>query len=183
MDFEYDVYISYAHIDNMPLAPDQPGWITRFHETLSIMLSMRLGYEAKIWRDLKLLGNDTFADEAIQQFPKTALYLAVLSPRYVQSEWCTREVREFCKIAEQTGGILVDGKSRVVKVIKLPVADESPLPDVMKNTLGYPFYIFEEERALELDPAYGGEFAQKFNLQVARLAQDISAILVRLQKQ
>jgi hypothetical protein len=37
------------------------------------MLSMRLGRRAEIWRDLKLSGNDIFADEIVAQFPKTAL--------------------------------------------------------------------------------------------------------------
>ena len=94
------------------------------------MLSMRLGRKAEIWRDIKLAGNDIFADEIIQQFPKTALLISVLTPRYVESEWCTREVKEFCKTAETTGGVLVDNKSRVLKVIKIPVADENPLPEL-----------------------------------------------------
>ena len=34
------------------------------------------------------------------QFPKTALMMSVLTPRYVESDWCTREVREFCAAAE-----------------------------------------------------------------------------------
>src|SRR5271166_643381 len=120
MAFDKQVFISYAHIDNEPLTANQQGWITRFHATLSAMLSMRLGRKAEIWRDIKLSGNDIFADEIIQQFPKTALLISVLTPRYVESEWCTREVKEFCKTAETTGGILVDNKSRVLKVIKIP---------------------------------------------------------------
>jgi hypothetical protein len=36
--FEKDLFISYAHLDNVPLQPDQPGWITRFHDTLRVAL-------------------------------------------------------------------------------------------------------------------------------------------------
>ena len=122
MSFEKQVFISYAHLDNEPLTPNQQGWISRFHASLSAMLSMRLGRKAEIWRDIKLTGNDIFADEILQQFPKTALLISVLTPRYVESEWCTREVKEFCKTAEVTGGILVDNKSRVLKIIKIPVS-------------------------------------------------------------
>ncbi len=127
MKFEKQVFISYAHLDNQPLTPQQQGWITRFHASLSAMLSMRLGRPAEIWRDVKLTGNDIFADEIVQQFPKTALLISVVTPRYVESEWCTREVKEFCKTAEQSGGLVVDNKSRVLKVIKMPVDDEQPL--------------------------------------------------------
>ena len=41
--------------------------------TLSRMLTMRMGRNVEIWRDSKLSGSDSFADEIIQHFPKTAL--------------------------------------------------------------------------------------------------------------
>lgn len=52
--FRKDLFISYAHIDNQPLAPEQKGWISRFHASLEALLSMRLGQAAKIWRMSKL---------------------------------------------------------------------------------------------------------------------------------
>ncbi len=181
MSFEKEVFISYAHIDNEPLSEKQQGWITRFHASLMAMLSMRIGRKADIWRDSKLAGNDIFADEIIQQFPKTALLISVITPRYIESEWCTREVREFCKSAETTGGVLVDNKSRVLKVIKIPVDDEKPLPDAVKLSLGYPFYVFDEQQTpLELDPAYGEEFTQKYNLKMAKLAFDVAQLIKKL---
>ena len=61
MGFEKHLFISYAHIDNQPLTPEQQGWISRFHASLKAMLSMRLGGPAEIWRDEKLRGNDIFA--------------------------------------------------------------------------------------------------------------------------
>ena len=184
MAFEKQVFISYAHIDNEPLSENQQGWITRFHTSLSAMLGMRLGRKPEIWRDIKLSGNDIFADEILQQFPKTGLLISVLTPRYVESEWCTREVKEFCRTAENTGGVLVDNKSRVIKVVKIPVSDESALPDVMKQALGYPFYVFDEQQTpLELDPAYGEEFNQKYNLKMAKLAFDIAELIKKIDSQ
>ena len=184
MAFEKQVFISYAHIDNEPLTPNQQGWISRFHATLSAMLSMRLGRKADIWRDVKLTGNDIFADEILQQFPKTALLISVLTPRYVESEWCTREVKEFVKTAETTGGVTVDNKARVLKVIKIPVENENTLPEVMKLSLGYPFYVFDEQQTpLELDPAYGEDFTQKFNLKLAKLAFDVAELIKKMDAQ
>ena len=182
MAFEKQVFISYAHIDNEPLSEKQIGWITRFHVSLSAMLSMRIGRKAEIWRDNKLSGNDIFADEILQQFPKTALLISVVTPRYVESEWCTREAWEFCKTAEVTGGIVVDNKSRVLKVVKIPGGDETPLPEPMKLALGYPFYVFDDQQTpLELDPAYGEEFTQKYNLKMAKLAFDIAQLIKKME--
>ena len=102
MRFAKHLFISYAHIDNQPLTPEQQGWITRFHATLEALLSMRMGGKAQIWRDEKLQGNDVFADEIVDQFAQTAVLVSVLTPRYLNSEWCTKEVAEFCKSAEQS---------------------------------------------------------------------------------
>jgi hypothetical protein len=34
MNFEQNLFTSYAHIDDQPLTPGEKGWITRFHATL-----------------------------------------------------------------------------------------------------------------------------------------------------
>ena len=52
MRFGKHLFISYAHIDNQPLSPEQQGWITRFHATLEALLSMRMGTKAQIWRGI-----------------------------------------------------------------------------------------------------------------------------------
>jgi hypothetical protein len=51
--FETDLFISYAHIDNRPLPPEQEGWISRFHLTLAGFLGQYLGRDANIRRDRK----------------------------------------------------------------------------------------------------------------------------------
>lgn len=38
-DFEDDIFISYAHIDNKALTEGQKGWISHFHEALEIRLA------------------------------------------------------------------------------------------------------------------------------------------------
>jgi hypothetical protein len=180
MTFDRHLFISYAHIDNQPLTPGQQGWISQFHASLEAMLSMRMGRRAEIWRDQKLQGNDVFADEIVQQFGKTAVLLSVLTPRYVESDWCTREIKEFCKAAEQSGGLTLDNKARVIKVIKTPVDSKGLLPPLLQQMLGYEFYTFVDEAPLELDPAFGPEMAQKYNLKLAKLAWDISQLLKKL---
>ncbi len=180
MAFEQDLFISYAHIDNEPIPPFE-GWISRFHETLEAFVSMRLGGRVNIWRDGKLNGNDVFSDEIIDQFQKTAILVSILSPRYVQSEWCSREMREFCEVANRSLGVVVNNQSRVFKVIKTPVDGEETLPEIARQILGYEFYTMEKGKApLELDPAYGDKFAQAYNRKIGQLAWDIKELLEKL---
>ena len=180
--FDRHLFISYAHIDNKPLSPEQQGWVTRFHASLDTVLSTRMGRKAEIWRDAKLSGTDIFADEILAQFSRTAILVSVVSPRYVESEWCLREVREFVRAAESSSSLVIDNKSRVIKVIKLPVDTEDPLPPIMKQVLGYPFFTIGDDQApLELDPAYGEKLVQGYNLKIAKLAWDIAQLVKKLE--
>ncbi|MBL8483451.1 MAG: hypothetical protein JNJ60_14735 [Rhodocyclaceae bacterium] len=181
MKFTRHVFISYAHIDNEPLTPEQRGWVSLFHLTLQTMLTQRLGQRADIWRDDKLRGNDVFGDEILQQFPGTALLVSVLTPRYLNSEWCTREIREFCRVAEANLGVVVDNKARVFKVIKSPLPGEQNLPAVLGEVLGYDFYEFDEDRTpRELDPAYGDAARAEFLRKTNKLAWDIAQLIKRI---
>jgi hypothetical protein len=178
MGFDKHLFISYAHLDNQPLPPEPQGWITRFHASLEAFLSMRLGGKAEIWRDEKLQGNDIFAAEIVAQFPHTALLVSILTPRYLKSEWCTREVQEFCYSAQQSGGVVVDNKARVLKVIKTPVDTQESLPPVMRDALGYEFFTYEDGAPLELDPVMN---PQTYKLKVNKLAWDIVQFLKKLE--
>jgi TIR domain-containing protein len=177
MRFEKDLFISYAHLDNEPLTPEQGGWVTRFHASLEALLSMRMGGKARIWRDSKLQGNDVFADEIVDQFAHTAVLVSVLTPRYLKSDWCNKEVAEFCKRAEQSGGMVVANKARIFKVLKAPVETQASLPQVVKDVIGYDFFTIEDGAPLELDSAYGEKFAQDYNRKVGKLAWEVSQLL------
>jgi hypothetical protein len=178
MNFEKDLFISYAHIDNQPLSHEEAGWVSRFHERLEAMLDMRLGQKARVWRDSKLAGNDVFGDEILSQFPKTAVLLSVVSPRYVGSDWCKREVEAFCEAAKASLGVRVGNKSRIFRIVKTPI-DLQQLPDEMNDSIGLDFFQLDEhEVPLELDPScYGREIAEKYNVKVATLAWQLSQTL------
>src|SRR5262249_10492479 len=178
--FKKDFFISYPHIDKQPPTPEQKDRISRFHASLEALLSMRLGQAAKIWRDDKLQGNDVFAEEIVDQFTQTAVLVSVLTPRYLNSDWCTKEVREFCVRAEQNGGGVVDNKTTGFKVLKTPVDQQQSLPAVVKEVLGYEFFTLDDGTPLELDPAYGEKFAQDYNRKVGKLAWDIAQLLKQL---
>ncbi len=182
MQFDQNLFISYAHIDNEPVPPDEQGWITQFHRTLAPLLNMRLGKTATIWRDEKLQGNDVFGDEIVKRFNSSGVLISIVTSRYLNSEWCTREVREFCAVAKQRGGLSVDNKLRVFKVVKMPVDHEETLPAEMKQVLGYDFYTFKDGAPLELDPGYGDEYAKLYKQKCATLAWNVAQLLKAMEK-
>lgn len=181
MSFSRHAFISYAHIDNQPLLDASDGWVTTFHRALGQLLSPKLGCVADIWRDERLTGNDIFSDEILQQFPSTAVLVSVLSPRYVKSDWCEKEIIGFCEAAERTGGVAVGNKSRIFKVIKTPIDAGEEVPPVLRDMLGYAFYETDEDHVpRELDPAFGDAARQEFLRKVNKLAWDMKTLLDEL---
>ena len=177
MTFEHDVFISYAHIDNQAIEAGQEGWVDRFHRALKIRLAQLRGEDPRIWRDLKLQGNDYFSDTILEQFPQVALLVSVLSPRYIKSGWCLKELQHFHASANQTGGIRCDDKSRIFKVIKTEV----PLvkhPESIQSMLGYAFYEADSSgRPREFSEIFGIESERKYWAKLEDLAYDISKTL------
>lgn len=181
MTFRRHAFISYTHLDNEPLLTERDGWVTTFHRALGQLLAPKLGARPDIWRDERLTGNDIFSKEILEQFPGTAILVSVLSPRYVQSEWCEKEILGFCEAAKRTGGILVGNKSRIFKVIKTPVDGEDTLPPILREMLGYAFFVTDEDHTpRELDPAFGDSARHEFLRKVNKLAWDMKMLLDEL---
>lgn len=181
MDFENDVFISYAHIDDQALIEGKKGWISNLHRALEIRVGQLLGKSPKIWRDPKLQGNDFFGDQLVGRLENVGLVVSVLSPRYAQSEWCTKEVQEFFRASEKTGGFRVGNKSRVLKVIKTPLPLEEH-PSELQETLGYEFYVADPEsgRPQELDQGIGADGERRYWAKLDDLAYDIADLLKTL---
>ncbi|HYK00638.1 MAG TPA: hypothetical protein VE974_02710 [Thermoanaerobaculia bacterium] len=174
--FEHDFFISYAHLDDEALIAGEQGWISELHRLLEIRVGQMRGEKPKIWRDLKLQGNDIFADTIVERLPRIAALVSVLSPRYVQSEWCNRELTEFCRAAERSGGVRIGDKARIFKVVKTPVNRER-LPEQVQPMLGYDFFVYDESgRPRELSQEYGGK-ERAFMTKLDDLAYDIAQLL------
>ncbi|MFN7927194.1 MAG: toll/interleukin-1 receptor domain-containing protein [Blastocatellia bacterium] len=140
-----EIFISYTHTDNAPLADGVEGWIDLLHQRLSIRLRQLLGREVGIWRDKKMGGNDDFSTEIFERLSDAAILVAVLSPSYLTSQWCPRELREFCRYAENNGGVRINNKSRVFKVVKTYLPRHRHPPE-MQDSLGYEFFDYDPTR-------------------------------------
>ena len=120
--YSHDVFISYAHVNNIPPHAGAEGWVTIFHDSLMRHLPafLKRGGDAPvapaIWRDGKLTGVDFYDDTIDRAVRSSAVMISVMSERYFESEYCVRELQSFCDL-----GVTVDfeggKKSRVFKVM------------------------------------------------------------------
>lgn len=178
MTFMDDVFISYRHLDNELRDEHGKGWIDNFHERFESVLGEALGYEPRIWRDPRLPGNAYFADVLEERIKQTAVVISILSPGYLQSDWCLSELREFCRLAEQTGGLLVGNNMRVFKVVKTHIERDQHPPEFQKQ-LGYEFY--EIDKTTQKPVAFGQELGrhrdQRYWSKLDDLAWDVKQVL------
>jgi hypothetical protein len=140
--FEHDIFISYAHIDNESMYGSEHGWIALLHKRLEIRLAQLLGRESRIWRDSRLTRTDPFPPDVLDQLSRAALLVSVLSPRYVNSDWCLRELNEFHKLAVKSDPDTIGNRLRILKTIKTPIELEEH-PPVLQSVLGYEFYAYD----------------------------------------
>lgn len=112
--FDPDAFISSAHMDNNGLGGHASGWITAFDCALQKRLAQLLGRNADIWRDRKLKGTDVLDEEIRDQFPRLKVFVSVVSPRYLLTNWSRKDLQEFCAVASKEGGVRVGNRSRIV---------------------------------------------------------------------
>jgi hypothetical protein len=173
-----DVFISYRHLDNELLDEKGKGWIDNFHERFESVLGEALGYEPAIWRDARLQGNVYFQGELADRIKQTAVVISILSPGYIQSDWCLGELREFCRLANESGSLLVGNNLRIFKVVKTHVDLKQHPPEFQKQ-LGYEFY--EVDKMTQRPVAFGQELGrnrdQRYWSKLDDLAWDVTQVL------
>src|SRR5437868_14466088 len=141
--FETDLFVSYGHLDNSAPTADEQHWIDRFHRDLECRVSQYLGSSVTAWRDNQLLGNQNFPKEIELKVQNSAALVPIVSPRYLKSDGGLRDLDAFVRAVECNGGLKIGTKSRVFKVVKTLV-DVKEQPPVMRNVLGYEFYVLDD---------------------------------------
>jgi predicted CoA-binding protein len=182
MDFESDAFISYAHLDNVELIKGHKGWVTNLHRALEVRVAQLLGKQPQIWRDPKLKGNDNFGQTLVEKLAHVAVLISVVSPRYVKSDWALKELHAFAQAAQSHGGLSVEDKIRIFKVLKTPVPLEKHPPE-LQPVLGYEFFKIDPDsgRIRELNEIFGPEAQRDFWLKLDDLAHDICNLLEKLE--
>jgi len=184
--FDHDVFISYSHVDNLPLGPskEEPGWVYTLADNLKTLLAQKLGRPeyVHLWIDRRLHPNLPFPKEIDQAARRSTLLVPIVSEGYLASDWCRQE-RELFVAANKDRGI----EGRIFPLHKTEI-DHTRLPEILQNLLGYPFYKKEQEdappRTLGMpvldpkDPYYRHYFER-----LDDLSNDIARILRKMQNE
>jgi hypothetical protein len=169
--YENDIFISYAHNDNLPIF--ELRWVDWFHENLENLLIGKLGERPVIWRDRRMDQTDYIEGLLDSRVTTSALMLAIISPSYLKSKWCGRERAKFIESAGRRGGLRVANKSRIVKVVKTHV-ERASLPEELQETLGGEFLRHDQAvgKYIQLD-SQSSECRQKLEA----LADSIKSLI------
>jgi hypothetical protein len=184
--FEHDIFISYAHLDDIPLEEEQEGWVTKLQVSLMALIPQKIGRAEgfSIWRDLKLKGNDEFADTLDSAFRRSALMLTILTPSYLASMWCSKELEGFSSQPHPIFGPKIGDKNRVFKVMPSPDVPADEQPTSLKGSLSYQFYKINQIKMSEerFRRTTQQDSDQRYWSRLDDLARDIANLLKKMRR-
>ena len=139
--YDYDVFLSYAQMDNVPIFGEDEGWITRLHRDLEALLRQKTGsVTASVWRDqLRLEAGVKWAEEITDSLRASRILVPIVSPLWNKRPYCKKELKEFNETASTAGN-----KTRIVPLLfeclknepgQLPVTDFPPSLGVINLSL------------------------------------------------
>ena len=136
--YEYDVFVSYAHVNNSPVEGAKQGWVDTLVANLRSALGRKLGRSEafELWVDeQKLRGNNEVSDHIPAQVNQSALFFAILSPGYVSSSFCLKELQAFL---DSRGG----RSDERLFIVDLEFLDEDihKMPEAFRDPRKYRFW-------------------------------------------
>jgi hypothetical protein len=181
--YEDGIFISYAHIDNTRFVEGHKGWVDALHEHLGLRLYQLLGEKPIMWRDPLLPRYESFREMLVIRLREVTFLVVILSPRYVRSQECLKELHQFCHPEIEAEPNRTDAKARVFKLIKTPI-DDCEHPEELQGLLGYKFYEIDPvtDRLREFQHEFGFDSFPKFIDSVYDVAKDITEVIKRLKK-
>ena len=134
--FQFDIFISYAWVDNQPEDPVDPsiGWVSRFRHDLIRRVDQKLGRigAANVFFDTTQIGkNRDFGPQIEAAVRSSATFVAVFSQGYRKSDACREELRLF---RESVSGEL--SESGRLFVVRLEDNSMSEWPDDIRAAFG-----------------------------------------------
>ncbi len=182
-----DVLLNYAAIDDYPLQEGKPGWVSQLHRNLEVRMEQLSGEKVHIARLPEAAVSSGMEAELLQQVSQAKAMISVVSPPFMNSQLCRREVEQFWQGAEQTGGRYIKEKSRLLKVLKTAVSEQQmarPLLDIFSPLFGFEFFELDAEtgRVREFDETFGPVLKQRFFERVYDLAYDGCQVLSLLKQ-
>lgn len=143
--YDYDVFVSYAHVDNKPMIAGDPEseWVSSLIEKLKTLLAQKLGRDvAKVWRDPALEGHAPITPEISKAIAASGTLLLILSEGWLASDWCRRELSLFIESLREKGGTGAATSKRIFVVARSDIERER-WPDAVRDQPGYTFHARE----------------------------------------
>jgi hypothetical protein len=174
--------MNYAAIDDYPLQEGKPGWVSQLHRNLEVRMEQLSGEKVQIARLPEDAISPSIEAELLRHVPQAKAMISVVSPPFVNSDMCRREVEQFWQGAQRTGGRYIQDKPRLLKVLKTAVSDQQMpqgLVDIFSPLSGFEFFELDAEtgRVREFDETFGPALKQRFFERVYDLAYDGCQVL------
>ncbi|MEY9360906.1 hypothetical protein ABH994_003627 [Bradyrhizobium yuanmingense] len=170
------IFISYARDDDRvrPGSTDLKGFVTFLDDSIRYEFTELGPQRPKIWRDTRrIVDGAQFTPDIEDALKQASLLLVVLSPNWMASEWCKRELEIFAKYHGPEGI-----RERIVVVAKRHV-DRERWPSLLQGQTGFRFYARNEDPE---DVAPDREFFDRGEPQDARYwdkLKELAAFLVK----
>jgi hypothetical protein len=137
-----DIFVSYARDDDLPPPdkPDRKGFVTFLDESIRYEFRDLGPDRPKIWRDTKRIADGAqFTPEIEEALKQASTLLVVLSPNWMASAWCKRELDTFAKLHGP------DGLHERVIVVSKRYVDPDKRPSLLQGQSGFAFYVRNED--------------------------------------
>jgi hypothetical protein len=141
--YEYDIYISFAPVDNASFTDRGNGWVEQFCKNLNLMLVRRIGSldTTRIWLDHNKKDDSVLVDGSVETaIRNSAIMICINSAGYAASASCKKELEVFYKKTQaEITGLKTGDHSRIFHVLinNIPV---NKWPDGLTGTNGFCFY-------------------------------------------
>lgn len=173
---EHDIYVSYADADNELRLGWEEGWISMFNRDFETRLKELLGETPRILRRRKPSNGDQVDETILKQLPHTAILISVLSPSYVKSKACLKEIAQFQRAAEHYGLLKIDDAPRIFPLVKTFI--DQPPPGALGGRR-YEFFEIdpEDNRPREFYPKIRNDDKDKYLRKFDDLTLDVKKVL------
>lgn len=140
--FDYDLFVSYAHIDDAPDVGQSIGWVTTLKDNLKTRIDRRLGIRSNIWMDQRLVAESQLSAPIMDGLQRSAGLLVVLSRAYLNSPWCARERGGFLDGLQDRRSL-----RRPLFIVECDDLEHERLPEAFGDLLRVRFWQRETEGA------------------------------------
>jgi hypothetical protein len=174
----YQIFVSYAHVDNQAEAGDLDGWVTHLVRELERRVIGQIGRQECVHFkiDQQLNGYEQLDEQIRTAIRESSIFLLIGSNGYLASDWCMN--KELPQFLGDFGG------ERIFIVEKMPY-NRAALPRPVANRVGKTFW--EEDRIKGEWRTFGDPVATaltdvKYQERINRLSQEVAALLLATPK-